>query len=378
MLYFFNSLLQSKRSLYSPVVYILLFFFSTTFGFIEAVQAQDGNSSAQNDTIKDAKEHNTGEEVEEPILCKVGIYIKTIRLIESEELFEVMFYYWLRVDSVDYNKDYSEISNIEFINTDVETTHDMDELDSVQNIYYVVGKCKAEIPYKSDYSRFPFDVQSLEISIENNMLNTQSLIFVPDNLTPPVNVFENCNIDILNGDQLSVSGLTAKQYTYAYETNFGDPSVVGHDKYSRMEFVINIERDPIGMIQKIVLPLLVVLILAYLVFFIPDYEIGTASALTVTALLAAIAFQWTLNDSLPNVSYPTLIDKIFYLVYFYIFYAMTQTVYTFNLSKRGESLAESDPLKSKKLIDLSERVEWHSRYLFPLTFFIIVFWLIYG
>lgn len=71
-------------------------------------------------------------------------------------------------------------------------------------------------------------------------------------------------------------------------------------------------------------------------FFIPDYEIGTASALTVTALLAAIAFQWTINDSLPKVSYITLIDKIFYLVYFYIFYAMTQTVVTFNMSKGSE------------------------------------------
>ncbi len=32
-------------------------------------------------------------------ICKTGIYVKTIRIHEAEELFEVLFYYWVRVDS---------------------------------------------------------------------------------------------------------------------------------------------------------------------------------------------------------------------------------------------------------------------------------------
>ena len=111
---------------------------------------------------------------------------------------------------------------------------------------------------------------------------------------------------------------------------------------------------------------MVVLILAYLVFYIPDHEIGTASALTVTSLLAAIAFQWTIYDSLPKVSYITLMDKIFYLVFFFIFYAMAQTVFTFNLSE--------GPDKQKKI---SIKLELYSRYLFPILFLISLFLLIY-
>ncbi len=111
------------------------------------------------------------------------------------------------------------------------------------------------------------------------------------------------------------------------------------------------QRNPAGILQKLALPLLVVLILAYLVFYISDYEIGTASALTVTALLAAIAFQWTLNDSLPKVSYMTIVDKIFYLVYSFIFCAMAQTVITFNLSKLSDGMKK-----------MSHRIEVHSRY----------------
>jgi hypothetical protein len=185
------------------------------------------------------------------------------------------------------------------------------------------------------------------------------MVYVPDNQNLFINKLSDKNIDILNGGQFSISKLDFQSSVYTYQTNFGDPAIKGFDKYSRLNFSIAISHNSFDVLQKIALPLLVVLILAYLVFFIPDYEIGTASALTVTALLAAIAFQWTINDSLPKVSYITLIDKIFYLVYLFIFYAMSQTVVTFNLSKGSE--------KSKIL---SEKLEWHSRYLFPICFII--------
>jgi hypothetical protein len=238
--------------------------------------------------------------------------------------------------------------------------------------YYVTGICKANVPYKADFKRFPFDIQSLIISIESKVDNIDNLVFIPDDKTPPINGWKTSNIEILNGDQYSVDTLIVNRGNYTYETNFGDPNVKGFDTYSRLDFVIKLKRDPIGLTQKIILPLLVVLILAYLVFYIPDYEIGTASGLTVTALLAAIAFQWTLSDSLPKVSYLTIVDKIFYLVYFYIFYAMAQTVYTFNLNQLGEKLAEDNPAKSERLLNLSNKVEFHSRYLFPITFILFL------
>ena len=314
---------------------------------------------------------------EGPTICKTGIYVKTIRIHEAEELFEVLFYYWVRVDSIDVNTDYSHVSNIEFVNAESESELDYDTLDVSNRMYLAIGSCKAQIPYKANFKRFPFDVQSLIISLESKVDGYDNLVYIPDNLTPPINAVEHKSIDILNGDQFFIKNLSARPSKYTYETNFGDPNIEGYDSYSRMDFIIEVDRDPKGMMQKIVLPLLVVLILSYLVFFIPDYEIGTASALTVTALLAAIAFQWTLNDDLPKVSYLTMVDKIFYLVYVYIFYAMAQTVYTFNLNKHGDSLLESEPEKGKRLLSLSENIEWHSRYLFPLSFGLLLAYLIW-
>jgi hypothetical protein len=291
-----------------------------------------------------------------PVKCHFGIYTKTLRINQAEETFETFFYWWLRVDSIQTGIDYSFVKDFEFINAEVEM-FDFDAADSLNGYYYVAGRCKAVIPYKADYKRFPFDVQQLHIAIESTAENKNALIYIPDYTTKNINNIRDENIEILNGDQYSIKSLNAIESRYIYRTNFGDPQVEGNEEYSRLEFHIGIERNPAGIIQKISLPLFVVLILAYLVFYIPDHEIGTASGLTVTALLAAIAFQWTLNDALPKVSYLTLIDKIFYLVYAYIFYAMAQTVFTFNLSN-----------KSNYWKNVSIQIEFHSRYLFPLTF----------
>jgi hypothetical protein len=313
-----------------------------------------------------AQDTASAEDSEETILCKVGIYIKTIRINQAEENFEVLFYWWLRVDSIDVDFDYSVIEDIEFINADAETDIDVTTIDTLNRYYFVAGRCFGTIPYKADYRQFPFDTQSLIIALENRSYNQDVIRYVPDDLTNNINRVEENNVEFLNGDQYVLHKMQADESKYVYMTNFGDPAIEGNDTYSRVQFVIGVDRNPMGIIQKIALPLLVVLILSYLVFFIPDYEIGTASGLTVTALLAAIAFQWTLNDSLPKVSYLTLIDRIFYLVYFYIFYAMAQTVLTFNMSKGDE-----------RMQSFSERIEWHSRYLFPLSFALIILLIIY-
>ena len=312
-------------------------------------------------TLLFAISNNVFAQTEKPIICKTGVYIKTIKVNQVDENFDVQFYWWTRVDSIDLNKDYTFIKDIEVINADV-TTFDIVEtkIDTLNKSYFVNGYAKVTIPYKSAYRDFPFDKQKLAISFENKNNNISSIIYVPDNKTPSINKLNDSNIDILNGDQYKVDQLSVINFEHSYNSNFGDPEIHNFETYSRISFNIFIERNPFGILAKISLPLFVVLFLAYLVFFIPDYEIGTASALTVTALLAGIAFEWTIKDSLPKVSYLTLIDKLFYLVYFFIFYAMVQTIITFNLSKGSE--------KNKLL---STNIEEKSKYIFPLLFIIM-------
>ena len=224
--------------------------------------------------------------------CKTGIYLKTIKINQIDETFDVNFYYWLRVDSINLNENYEFIKDIEFINSsNLENDILEEKVDSIEKYYYVNGFCKSTFPYKSNFKNFPFDKQNLNIEIENTVANNTKLLYIPDNRFSLINKISDNNIDILNGGLFNVSELNFNTGNYEYKTNFGDPSIKEYDVYSRLNFNIKISHNAFEVFQKISLPLLVVLILAYLVFYIPDHEIGTASALTVTSLLSAIAFQ---------------------------------------------------------------------------------------
>lgn len=297
--------------------------------------------------------------------CKIGLYVKTLELDEINKNFSVFFYWWLRIDSIeDDDFDYSRLADFEVVNGQSE----INILNTVKNddksYYYVYGSCRSVIPFRCDFHRFPYDKQNLKISIEHLYHNIEEIIFIQDNNNINENNDYSNKIELVNNDEFEVMDINSFNDVYEYSTNFGDPEVSDFDKYSRMNFVINVQRVSDSIIKKLFIPLSIVLILSYLVFYIPDDAIETASALTVTSLLAAIAFQWTINDSLPKVSYYTLVDRIFHLVYVYIFYAMVQTVLTFNLS-----------LGSDMQKRLSYKIEIHSRWAFPVSFILFIYYL---
>ncbi|HKR07458.1 MAG TPA: hypothetical protein VJY62_22680, partial [Bacteroidia bacterium] len=102
------------------------------------------------------------------------------------------------------------------------------------------------------------------------------------------------------------------------------------------------------------------LITSYLVFFIPARQLEVAVGLTVTSLLASIALQLTFQNALPEVGYLTKADKMSYLFYSLITFALVQTVVTFHL-------------ENKYKIELANRLEIMGRIFYPV---ILVFGLI--
>lgn len=279
----------------------------------------------------------SGELPEQLTLCKYGVYIKTLKVNQAEENFDVVLYWWLRVDSIDLALDYTGVGDIELVNANAEIDTVDSRIDTAGRYFYMYGSARATIPYQAQLQNFPFDTQYLTIALENKTYGRDYVRYVPDNRSQPFNIDYDTTIDILNGGQYFIENISMNTSQYVYRTTFGDPTIEGDDTYARLSVVVSVRRHASGIFEKIALPLFVVLFLSYLVFYIAPEDIGTSSALAVTALLAAIAFQWTLNDSLPKVIYPTMVDKIFYLVYFYIFYSMAQSVWTYNLARTEDA-----------------------------------------
>ena len=309
-----------------------------------------------------------------PLVVKIGFFAKELSVRSSEETFNAELYMWIRVPNTDQSWSLfnwsEEPKALEFVNGDIEELT-IDQGYQIGEEYYVNARVKGSFHYIPNYYSYPFDSQELPIIIEHAFLESDEIIFVHDQESIDRAMSEHGShslSDELDIGELKINSVEYRSSVRAYRTDFGDLRAKGQSNYSRLTFSIKTKRNYWSFLFKAFIPLTIVLTLAYLVFFIPAGQLELAGGLTVTSLLSAIAFQWTLGDNLPSVGYLTIMDYVFYLTYFLIMSAMVQTIYTFNL----ENSETNQAFKRK----LSNKLEWFGRISYPFVYFGTVLFII--
>lgn len=294
-----------------------------------------------------------------PIRLNVGIYVRSVSMNNKEQQAILDLYYWYRFKMPEDTSELSSYYNLEITNGDL-LFNDIQEEKVIGDAYYVSGHMKGVFHFVADYENYPFDKQKLMIQFEHPTFEVGDIVLVPDKAS-----YLKCkaNPDMWGlSKNLKADGLFIRKSEFVvgervYETDFGDPNIEEpNSTYGNLTFFIYVSRDFLPYVLKFMLPLIIIVSLAYLVFYIPAESLDLAAGLTVTSLLAGIAFQWTVSDDLPEVGYLTCVDKIFYLSYVLIMLAMAQTVWTYHLEING----------NKKLSDF---LEIGGRWVFPLAFF---------
>lgn len=301
-----------------------------------------------------------------PLEVKFGIYIKSFEINDKNKTFHASFYWWIRYPKLKKYHGFSEkdIKDIEFVNGRLEQNEVTEEKYIAKtNEYYLTATSRGEFTYSPDYRDYPFDVQTLSIICENNVLGMDKIVLVADldnmqkfsdhtkfiGLSGKINSLQSSEI---------VDKATLETSTYVYDTNFGDLSLEGKDMYSRIKYSIYMERIFMPYLVKILFPLIVILVLSYSVLYIPPDQLEVNASLIVTSLLAAIAFQITTTDDLPYVGYLTNMDKVFYLSYLLISSSMMQSIYRFN----------ADNSKNIRSQEIGIKVAFVLRFLYPFVF----------
>jgi len=311
------------------------------------------------------------QEKKEVVKVTYGLFIKKVVPNFREGTFYAEFYWWIKFknDSTTSGWRNDDIINIEYVNAcQSENGSGISEIQENKVIgkdeYYYNGYHQGDFYFNPDYTSYPFDTQSLNISIENTLIPASQLIFVIDTasfissgaekkyfgLSDDLLRAKSTNFNIAKSELTTLSGL--------YNSNFGDPDFPNQSSYSRVSVGIFISRSFIPFITKLIIPLAIILFLVYFVFFIPADKIDIAAGLTVTSLLSAIAFQLSVNSDLPEIGYIIYVDKVFYSCYFLIAISMAESLYTFYLDKSGD----------EKKMRLAERIDIASRFLFPVMF----------
>ncbi len=289
-----------------------------------------------------------------------GIYFKSLSMDNSTGVFDADFYWWIRFKKTNKPELDSNIVNFEYVNG-INVTKDIDEKKEIINskgdtMSYVTGRTHGQFRFHPDNKNYPMDVQQLQIIIENVTEAASACTMLPDTGTESnyasTKIQQQTEIQIPN---MSISDLYYRNDSTLYNTNFGDITWPPNTYYSSLNYIVKVKRNYIGYIFKILIPLLIILLMSYLVFFIPPYNIEVVSGLSVTSLLSAIAIQIAITE--PVCDYPMISNKIYYLSYFLITITMAHNIYTYNLHRN-------------KKFKLCKRLELYGKILFPVIFVI--------
>jgi hypothetical protein len=105
--------------------------------------------------------------------------------------------------------------------------------------------------------------------------------------------------------------------------------------FSRFDATLELRRMPRFYAWKMGLPLLLIGLMSYLVYFIPRTMVPQQIALGMTGILTAVAYMLSLNSSLPKIGYITRADRLFVGVITLSFFGLVKGVLTAALQARG-------------------------------------------
>jgi hypothetical protein len=189
---------------------------------------------------------------------------------------------------------------------------------------------------------FPFDRQVFEIQFIASGYTSETVEFVVD---PKSRIAERFSLP----DWTIVDWKVESKPIQA---------VPGEAKTAAVTFSFEATRRIGYFIGKVIVPLILIVAMSWVVFWIDPKEAGSQIGVAITAMLTLIAYRFAMGRSLPMVEYMTRLDLFILGSSILIFASLVQVVIT-------SSLARSDRLFEAREIDL-----W-CRWLFPVVFVLI-------
>ena len=193
-----------------------------------------------------------------------------------------------------------------------------------------------------ELQRFPFDQQVFEIIFVALGYTAEELEFVVD---PKSQIADRFSLPDWRVVDWNVAPVPFQ-------------IVPGEDLTPAVIFSFEATRRVGFYVGKVIIPLILVVAMSWVVFWIDPKESGTQIGVSVTAMLTLIAYRFAVGASLPRVEYMTSLDLFILGTSILVFASLVQVVVT-------SYLAKSDRLFQARRIDI-----W-CRWLFPTIFVLL-------
>ena len=191
-----------------------------------------------------------------------------------------------------------------------------------------------------DLRLFPFDSQRLKVTIANVGFGGEVVNLIPS----PISGISN----ELTMPDWSVVGWDFVTTDFSVE----DKSSSIHG----MVFSLDVKRDAGYFKYKIIFPLILIVMMSWLVFWIDPSLAASQISVSVTAMLTMIAYRFALAGMLPRLAILTSLDHFVLASTLMVFLAMIEVVYTAHLSTNGQ-------------LEKARRFDRHARWIAPVIYF---------
>jgi hypothetical protein len=264
----------------------------------------------------------------EPLPVHIGMHVLRLAGLDiTNNQFTLDFWLWFRWQD-DSLKPYE---SFELTNGKIESSH-VERVDKVGDVHYACVRVLATLNCFWDVSRFPLSSQELTVEIEDDDLEADQLVYLPDR--------ENCGVDgNLRAAGWALDGFSGETCTHVYTTNYGDPrhSSGKETRFCRSVFSLRLRRADLFHAFKVFGTLYLSALVAFTVFFVkPEHRLP----LTVGAVFSVVASHTVLASYLPDAGVFTLADQLHLVTAGLILFSLFETAYSLHLvhtSREGAS-----------------------------------------
>lgn len=239
-------------------------------------------------------------------IFKIGMYINDLSNVQvADRSFGSRFVFWTKNFYDKSTNDRAKLAEgaIRLVNADEISSELRGERSAHYASYESSGTLKNEF-YLPDY---PFDTHKLRFIFEPRDMTAEDII-----LTADENSSLSSNVSL---GEWEIKSFQARSEVATAQSDFSDPSLIEKGSLwrfvPRVIFEVEIQRKIFSHLIKELLPLLIIMLMAYTNLFVEPDEFDSKIEVAFTAFLSVAALHWVATADQVGGSYLTAMDQFF-------------------------------------------------------------------
>ncbi len=194
---------------------------------------------------------------------------------------------------------------------------------------------------------FPFDSETIRMTFVVPGARPEDIQFAPDATAVSMGMRDGVGLaDKLTLQDWRVTSATSKVQPFPATPRLN---------LAGFKIEIQAQRLSHHFVIKVIIPLILIVMMSWAVFWIEPDDASTQMGVAVTAMLTLIAYQFVIDSDVPELPYLTRIDAFILMSSFLVFLSLIEVLVTTKFASRGRA-------------ELAHAIDRRCRWIFPVVF----------